>query len=77
MSNNNRRLFEDVPVSDAAVSFLQATYPRKLFEPIQVNLEEPPFVTLTYAQSMDAKIAGAKGKQLILSGKESMELTHR
>jgi hypothetical protein len=34
-------------------------------------------VTLTYAQSLDAKIAGKNGKQLILSGKESIAMTHR
>lgn len=35
-----------------------------------------PFVTLTFAQSLDAKIAGRNGKQLILSGKESLVMTH-
>ncbi|THH33137.1 hypothetical protein EUX98_g1033 [Antrodiella citrinella] len=35
-----------------------------------------PWVTLTFAQSLDAKIAGEAGKQLILSGKESMVMTH-
>ncbi|KAF8971747.1 dihydrofolate reductase-like domain-containing protein [Flammula alnicola] len=35
-----------------------------------------PHVTLTFAQSLDAKIAGAEGRQLILSGKESMVMTH-
>ncbi|KAJ3722051.1 dihydrofolate reductase-like domain-containing protein [Lentinula guzmanii] len=35
-----------------------------------------PFVTLTFAQSLDAKIAGRGGKQLILSGRESMVMTH-
>ncbi|PPQ63836.1 hypothetical protein CVT24_009786 [Panaeolus cyanescens] len=35
-----------------------------------------PHVTLTFAQSLDAKIAGAEGRQLILSGKESMIMTH-
>ncbi|KAG8911691.1 2,5-diamino-6-(ribosylamino)-4(3H)-pyrimidinone 5'-phosphate reductase [Tulasnella sp. 417] len=35
-----------------------------------------PFVTLTYAQSLDGKIAGKGGKQLILSGNESMLMTH-
>jgi hypothetical protein len=35
-----------------------------------------PFVTLTFAQSLDAKIAGKDGKQLILSGRESMIMTH-
>lgn len=33
-------------------------------------------VTLTFAQSVDAKIAGPDGQQLILSGKESMLMTH-
>ena len=35
-----------------------------------------PYVTLTFAQSLDAKIAGANGQQLLLSGKESMVMTH-
>lgn len=35
-----------------------------------------PHVTLTFAQSLDAKIAGAGGTQLILSGRESMVMTH-
>ena len=38
--------------------------------------EERPKVTLTFAQSLDAKIAGLGGKQLILSGRESMVMTH-
>ena len=38
--------------------------------------EEWPNVTLTFAQSLDAKIAGVGGKQLILSGSESMVMTH-
>ncbi|KXN88821.1 2,5-diamino-6-ribosylamino-4(3H)-pyrimidinone 5'-phosphate reductase [Leucoagaricus sp. SymC.cos] len=45
------------------------------------HLQDPapadrPHVTLTYAQSLDAKIAGENGRQLILSGKESMVMTH-
>ncbi|KAJ7161315.1 dihydrofolate reductase-like domain-containing protein [Mycena crocata] len=35
-----------------------------------------PHVTLTFAQSLDGKIAGAGGTQLILSGQESMRMTH-
>lgn len=35
-----------------------------------------PHVTLTFAQSLDGKIAGAHGQQLILSGDESMKATH-
>ena len=33
-------------------------------------------VTLTFAQSVDAKIAGNAGKQITLSCKESMHMTH-
>lgn len=40
------------------------------------NASGNPLVTLTFAQSLDAKIAGAGGQQLILSGKESMIMTH-
>ncbi|KAJ7492361.1 dihydrofolate reductase-like domain-containing protein [Mycena latifolia] len=35
-----------------------------------------PHVTLTFAQSLDGKIAGAGGAQLALSGAESMRMTH-
>lgn len=35
-----------------------------------------PRVTLTFAQSLDAKIGKRDGQQLILSGKESMLMTH-
>ncbi|KAI0066402.1 dihydrofolate reductase [Artomyces pyxidatus] len=35
-----------------------------------------PYITLTFAQSLDAKIAGKGGRQLILSGEESMKMTH-
>ena len=38
--------------------------------------ETRPYVTLTFAQSLDGKIAGKGGKQLILSGRESMVMTH-
>ena len=34
------------------------------------------FVTLTYAHSLDGSIAHASRKQLVISGKESMILTH-
>jgi len=35
-----------------------------------------PYVTLTFAQSIDAKIAGAGGKPLTISCEESMKMTH-
>ncbi|KAF9577150.1 2,5-diamino-6-(ribosylamino)-4(3H)-pyrimidinone 5'-phosphate reductase [Lunasporangiospora selenospora] len=38
--------------------------------------QSTPFVTLTFAQSLDGKIAGTGGQQLILSGPESMKATH-
>jgi 2,5-diamino-6-(ribosylamino)-4(3H)-pyrimidinone 5'-phosphate reductase len=35
-----------------------------------------PHITLTWAQSLDAKIAGPGGSRVILSGPESMLMTH-
>ncbi|KAJ1491721.1 dihydrofolate reductase-like domain-containing protein [Baffinella frigidus] len=35
-----------------------------------------PLVTLTYAQSLDGSIAAADGSAVLLSGKESMHMTH-
>lgn len=43
--------------------------------PTSTQLERP-YVTLTFAQSIDGKIAGKGGKQLALSGKESLIMTH-
>ena len=39
--------------------------------------QERPFVTLSYAQSLDGSIATRRGEQLLLSGAESMMMTHR
>lgn len=68
-------------------SFLRQFYPTSFFDkPTLTTHSESapprqpgtrPFVTLTYAQSLDGKIAGAGGKQLQLSGSESMLLTHK
>jgi hypothetical protein len=35
-----------------------------------------PLITLTYAQSLDASIAGPERQQIRLSGEESMLMTH-
>jgi len=35
-----------------------------------------PLVTLTYAQSLDGSIAAADGSAVLISGKESMHMTH-
>jgi hypothetical protein len=61
-------------------TFLRKIYPESMFD-INENPEDEtahaPFITLTYAQSLDAMIAGKAGKQITLSGKESMAMTHR
>eukprot|EP00961_Rhodomonas_salina_P141112 1899517-Rhodomonas_salina.2 len=36
----------------------------------------PPFVTLTYAQSIDGSIASADKRPVLISGKDSMQMTH-
>ncbi len=36
-----------------------------------------PWITLTYAQSLDGSVAGAQAERLRLSGDESLTLTHR
>lgn len=38
--------------------------------------EDKPFVTLAYAQSLDGAIAGGDGDRLLLSGRQSTEMTH-
>ena len=60
-----------------------STEPPGFFKTVLAHLTNPdhppsnrPYVTLTFAQSLDAKIAGANRQQLILSGKESMVMTH-
>ncbi|KAG2154557.1 dihydrofolate reductase [Suillus clintonianus] len=58
----------DQSVSDLLSSVLPKGYTADEFQ--------RPLVTLTFAQSLDGKIAGKGGKQLILSGKESMLMTH-
>lgn len=35
-----------------------------------------PFVTLTYAQSIDGSIAALRGSPTLLSGAQSMQMTH-
>ena len=57
-------------------AFLRSVYPADLFDATP-STRRRPFVTLTYAQSIDGKIAGLRGAQIRLSGDESMVLTHR
>ncbi|KAJ6575388.1 dihydrofolate reductase-like domain-containing protein [Mycena capillaripes] len=57
-----------------------ATAPDYLTALLAPYAASPPptrlFVTLTFAQSLDGKIAGANSAQLALSGHESMVMTH-
>lgn len=59
---------QDSQYSDFFSSFLSL--------PLCAPNDSRPFVTLTYAQSLDGRIAGKGGKQLVLSGDESMIMTH-
>lgn len=36
-----------------------------------------PFITLTFAQSLDGSIAASRGQRTALSGRESLRMTHR
>ncbi|ORY90348.1 dihydrofolate reductase-like domain-containing protein [Syncephalastrum racemosum] len=56
---------------EAARDFLNTVY-----QAPPPNVSDKPLVTLTYAQSLDGKIS-RQGEQLLLSGKESMAMTHR
>ncbi|KAG9314141.1 dihydrofolate reductase-like domain-containing protein [Chiua virens] len=60
----------------AARDFLLSVLPSPSIEKFSADGDRIPSVTLTFAQSLDGKIAGSNGKQLILSGAESMLMTH-
>jgi riboflavin biosynthesis pyrimidine reductase len=56
--------------------FLLSVLPSPNVEKIDREGRKIPTVTLTFAQSLDGKIAGRNGTQLILSGPDSMLMTH-
>ena len=58
------------PPTKEVVDFLQPYLPRS------DATHKAPWVTLTYAASLDSMIAGAPGTQTILSGAESKSMTH-
>lgn len=60
----------------SAREFLLSVLPPQSTEKFDREGNRIPSVTLTFAQSLDGKIAGNKGKQLILSGTDSMLMTH-
>jgi 2,5-diamino-6-(ribosylamino)-4(3H)-pyrimidinone 5'-phosphate reductase len=64
------------------LDFLKQALPQILQEKLSGNLDvegkdnQKIWTTLTFAQALDGKVAGHGGRQLILSGKESMLMTH-
>ncbi|KAG8219593.1 dihydrofolate reductase-like domain-containing protein, partial [Butyriboletus roseoflavus] len=59
-----------------AREFLLSVLPSQSLEKVDRGGYRIPSITLTFAQSLDGKIAGSKGRQLILSGTDSMLMTH-
>lgn len=68
MSGDNALRAQNAP------AFLQRLYPKGYEN--AASSRPRPYITLTYAQSLDGCIAGVGGKQILLSGKESMVMTH-
>ncbi|KAN0100400.1 Dihydrofolate reductase-like domain containing protein [Tylopilus felleus] len=60
----------------ATREFLLSVLPSRGIQKFDKEGKRIPLVTLTFAQSLDGKIAGSKGRQLILSGADSMLMTH-
>lgn len=61
-------------MSSKELEFLHEVLPRYVWDKNYAS--DDVHITLTFAQSLDGKIAGIGRKQLILSGKESMSMTH-
>ncbi|ORX81716.1 bacterial bifunctional deaminase-reductase [Basidiobolus meristosporus CBS 931.73] len=55
-----------------AKTFLSSVYQRS-----EDSSGKKPYVTLSYAQSLDGKISGPGGKMISLNGNESMAMVHR
>ncbi len=58
-------------------SFFSAIQSRITGLPLRKSRDGFPYVTLSYAQSIDGSIASRPGRPLALSGSESMRMTHR
>lgn len=56
---------------------LEETEPHTPSKTAAGESENRPYVTVTYAQSLDGSLAGGNGHRLILSGEQSMRMTHR
>ncbi len=62
------------PTQVEVAAFLRLVYATQTSS---ATTTKKPFVTLSYAQSLDGLIADENGHQIILSGHQSMTLTHR
>lgn len=56
---------------------LEEGEPKTITDQVSDTASNRPYVTLTYAQSLDGSLAGGNGHRLILSGEESLRMTHR
>jgi len=56
---------------------LTVEQPKAVAVPVSGDTVRLPYVTLSYAQSLDGSLAGGTGRRLILSGEQSMQMTHR
>ncbi len=56
---------------------LEEGEPKTIPVPVSDTASNRPYVTLSYAQSLDGSLAGGNGHRLILSGEESLRMTHR
>ncbi|OHD21420.1 MAG: GTP cyclohydrolase II [Spirochaetes bacterium GWB1_59_5] len=56
---------------------LTVEQPKAIAFPASGHTVHLPYVTLSYAQSLDGSLAGGNGHRLILSGEQSMRMTHR
>lgn len=76
MPDHNQKSMAAPQDVDAATAALQ-----RIAEHVQTSMqahsaEKMPFVTLTYAQSIDGSIAAVRGVPTLLSGPASMKMTH-
>lgn len=60
-------------VEEETISFLNAILPLST----RTETDSEIFVTVTFAQSLDAKIAGKGGRKVLISGEQSMRMTHQ
>lgn len=77
--NRMRHILDLGPVNGKGAGTVHGTALQSLDQRANTYAEETgiPFVTLTYAQSLDGSIAASSGTPLPLSGEEALGMTHR